>query len=208
MQIDAVEIIARLFIRDGELRLVDEALQIARGQREIMGEFASREIGEIAVRQGLQIEPRAARAQLQLARFAGRLQRDLRAVGELAHDVIERMGGQRRAAGGADVGREPFGHFEIEIGRLEEQRAALRLEKHVGQDRDGVAALHHAMDVAERLQKRRAFESDFHGRPIGSSVRKPDQSPAGGADFGSAQAKSQGSTAYSPPKSTGNSAPA
>ena len=89
-----------------------------------MAEIARREIGKIAVRQRLQIEARAARAQLQLAAFAGRLQRDLRAIGELAHDVIERMGGQRRAAGCADIGGHRFGHFEIEIGRLEE--AALR----------------------------------------------------------------------------------
>ena len=129
-----------------------------------MGEIARGEIGEIAVRQALQIEARAARAQLQLAAFAGRLQRDLRAVGQLADDVVERMGGQRRAAGWRDVGGELFGHFKIEIGRLEEQRSALRLDQHIGQDRDGVAALHHAMDMAKRLQKRRAFESDFHAR--------------------------------------------
>ena len=37
MQENAVEIIARLFVRDGELRLVDQPLEVARREREIDG---------------------------------------------------------------------------------------------------------------------------------------------------------------------------
>src|SRR5262249_45443040 len=69
-----------------------------------------------------------------------------------------------------------------------------RLHQHVGEDRYGVAALDHAMDMAERLQQRCAFDGDFHVwiRPLawnlsrgGTKVarswllRKGDRAPGG-----------------------------
>ena len=53
---NAVEIIARLLVGDGELRLVDQPLEIGRGEREPVAKLAGGEIGKIAVRQGLQMK--------------------------------------------------------------------------------------------------------------------------------------------------------
>jgi hypothetical protein len=35
-------------------------------------------------------------------------------------------------------------------------------DQHVAEDRNGVAALDHAMDVAQRFQELRAFDGDLH----------------------------------------------
>jgi hypothetical protein len=91
VQIDAVEVIARLLGRDRELRLLDQALEIGRGERELMGHLAGRDIGKIAFRQGLQREAGAPGADRQHRPVARGFQHDLRAFGELAHDLVEHM---------------------------------------------------------------------------------------------------------------------
>ena len=47
MQIDAVQIVARLFGRNGKASLVDKALQVMGGQFEGVRKFAARQIREI-----------------------------------------------------------------------------------------------------------------------------------------------------------------
>ena len=51
VQIDAVQIIARLFRRNGKARLLDEALQIRAVNGELVTDFAGSEIGEVFRRQ-------------------------------------------------------------------------------------------------------------------------------------------------------------
>ena len=97
VQIDAVEIIARLFGRDRELGLVDQPLEVGGRQRERMAHLAGGEIGEIAFRQGLQGEARAPGADREHGAVAGAFDHDLRALGQLAHDVVEHV---RRHGGG------------------------------------------------------------------------------------------------------------
>jgi hypothetical protein len=101
---DAVEIIARLFRGDRELRLVDEALEVAGREREAVGQIARGEIREIAFGQGLEHEARAPGADLHLAAVACDLERHLRALGELAHDVVDHMGRHGGGARGRDLG--------------------------------------------------------------------------------------------------------
>jgi hypothetical protein len=96
------------------------------------------------------------------------LQRDLRSVGQLAHDVVEHMGGNRCRPAGSAFGGQRFRHFEIEVGRLQRELGTVGAQQHVAEDRNGVAALDHTMDVAQRLQELRAFDGDLHcnTRPI------------------------------------------
>ena len=57
---------------------------------------------------------------------------------------------------GATSAGDRLDHLEVEIGRL--QARACRLlgaDQHVGEDRNGVAPLDHAMHVAQRLQELR-----------------------------------------------------
>ena len=53
--------------------------------------------------------------------------------------------------------------LEIEIGGLQAQRRLLGPDQHVGEDRNGVAPLDHAMHVAQRLQQLCALDGDLHG---------------------------------------------
>ena len=157
-----------------------------------MRHVAGGEIGKIVLGQGLQREARAPGADRQHRAVAVAFQHDLRAVGQFAHDVVEHMrrhGG--RAAGGGFSGQR-FGHLEVEVGGLQRQPRVFGADQHVAEDRNGVAALDHAMDVAQRLQQLRAFDGDLHcntrlilkmekpGGPKGAPRRlrpeKPDQS--------------------------------
>ncbi len=58
VQKNAIEVVARLFIGNRELGFVDQPLEVAGGEVERVTEFARGEVGEIAVRQSLQVEPR------------------------------------------------------------------------------------------------------------------------------------------------------
>src|SRR6185295_9031238 len=100
--------------------------------------------------------------------------------------------------------RQRFGHLQVEVGRLQRQAGIFGADQHIAEDRDGVAALDHAMDVAQRFQQLRAFDGDLHcitrqrwksraaGRRAaaletrkagsGTDLIKPPGGPQGGAD--------------------------
>jgi len=99
-----------------------------------MAEIACSEVGEIAVRQGLQIEPRASRAQLQLALLAIRFERNLSPIRQFADDLIEDMRRKRGRASLANVRRQALGYLKIEIGRPEKQRLILGAQQDVRQN--------------------------------------------------------------------------
>src|SRR6185295_5457559 len=97
---------------------------------------------------------------------------DLRAFGQLAHDLVEHVRRHRCRAARAHLGGDGFGDFQIEVGRLEAELRLLRLDQHVGENGYRVAALDHAMDVAQRLQQVGALDGDLHGRnPARSGTR-------------------------------------
>ena len=168
VQIDAVEIVARLFRRDRKLRAVDQPFDVGGRQREGMRHVAGGEIGKVALGQRLQREARAAGADRQHRAVAVAFEHDLRAVGQLAHDVVEHVRGNRGRAASAGLGGERLRHLEIEIGRLQRKLRVLGAQQHVAEDRDGVAPLDHAVHVAQRFQELRAFDGDLHCniRPI------------------------------------------
>ena len=87
------------------------------------------------------------------------IERDLGAVGQLSHDVVEHVRGNRARARLLDRGRHAVDDLHVEVGRLQRQLVALGAQEHVGEDRDGVAPLDDAMDVVERLQEVRPFDS-------------------------------------------------
>ena len=181
MHEDAVQVIAGLLGGDGELRLVDQAFELGRRQLEFVAEIPRGHLGKIALGQRLQREARAAGEKRELARFAGRLERGLRALRQLAHDVVERVGGKRRRAGAGDLGRNLLGNLEIEIGGLQQQGFVARLEENVGQDRDRRAPLDNAVDMAERPQKSRSLDRDLHGPKIRLARESKARGSRGGA---------------------------
>ena len=87
---------------------------------------------------------------------------DLRALGQLAHDLVEHVGGHGGGAARRHLGGDAVDDFEIEVGGLQAELALLGLDQHIGQDRDGVAPFDHAVDVAQRLQQFGTLDGDFH----------------------------------------------
>ena len=76
------------------------------------------------------------------------------------------------APGLRDIGGDALVDLQVEIGRHQPDRSVLaRLDQHVGQDRDRVAALHDRLDVAEALQEGRPFNRRFHRCQAPSSAR-------------------------------------
>ena len=71
MEVDAIEVIARLFGRDRELGLVDQPLEVFGGKRELVRHVADGKIGKVALRQSLQREARASGADRQRGAIAG-----------------------------------------------------------------------------------------------------------------------------------------
>src|SRR3546814_20359424 len=55
---------------------------------------------------------------------------------------------------------------QVHVCRSQRQCLAVRLDQHVGQDRNGIAPLHDALYVREGLEERRAFNGQLHDRML------------------------------------------
>ena len=161
VHINAVEVIARLFVRDGELGALDQLAQRCRRQRETVREAARFQVGEAVGREAREVETRAAGTDLHLLGAIG-FEPYFAAVGELAHDFVERMRGHSGRACRLHHRRHRLGHFDVEIGGAQVDLAVRGLEQHVGEDRVGVAPLNDAMHMPQRLQQRVALQCDLH----------------------------------------------
>jgi hypothetical protein len=118
---------------------------------------------EILGRQCCEREARASRAQGDLALVARGLEADLAAVGQLAHDVVERMRRHRRGARLADLARNGLDDREVHVGRGERDLFLAGVEQHVREDRDGVAPFDDALDMREPLEQGGTFDRELHG---------------------------------------------
>ena len=161
VEVDAVEIVARLLVGDRELGALDQLAEGRRGEREFVAEGAGLEVGKTVGREAREVEPRAARGEQHLLAALG-LEPDFGAVGELADDLVERVGGNRGGARRSDHRGDALGHLDVEVGGAQVERAVGRLEQHVGEDRVGVAPLDDAMHMAQRFEQMVALERDFH----------------------------------------------
>ena len=153
VQVDAVQVIAGFLGRDCETRLLDQAPEVATADGEVIGEVARRQVREVVMRKRLQREARAAREDRDALAVARLLQLELGAVRELPHDVIEHVGGHRGGAALRDLRPNAFDDLDVEIGGGHLELPVARLEQHVGQDGNGVAAFHDALHMSESLQK-------------------------------------------------------
>ena len=168
MKIDAVEVIPRLFRRDRKPRLVDQLREVFRRQREFVRQRARGQCRKILARQRLQLKARASRRQRQPSVALAIFQQHLRAIRQLAHDVVKRVGGGRRRPAAHDVGAYGLHHFDIEIRRRQRQRSLLGMQQHIGQDRDRIAPLDDALHMVQRFEKACPFDGDAHPKSKGS----------------------------------------
>jgi hypothetical protein len=112
----------------------------------------------------LQREARSAGADGEHGAVAGRLQHDLRSFRQLAHDVVDHMRRHRGRAAGRDLRRDRLVHLEIEIGCFQRELRFFRADQDVGEDRNGIAPLDHAMDMSKRFEELGPLDRDFHLR--------------------------------------------
>ena len=161
VEIDAVEVVAGLFIADGELGALDQLAQRGGRHGELMAEAARLEIGEAVGRQARQVKARAARGQHHVLAAIG-FEAHFGAIGQLADDFIERMGRHRGGARGRDHGGDRFGHLDIKVGGAQLHLVIAGLEQHVGENGVCVPPLHDPVHMAQRLEQMIAFERDFH----------------------------------------------
>ena len=157
VQIDAVQVVARLLGGDGKPRLVDEALQVLRIELELLAQVTDADVGEVLRRQRLQRKARVTCSERQALLLRVLAHVDLGAVGKLAHDVVQHMGGHGDSAGSANLGGDRLDDLALQIGRLELERGVAGAQEHVRQDGNGRPSLDDARDVAERPQEFTTF---------------------------------------------------
>ncbi len=162
MQKNAVQVVARLFRRNGKPRLVDDALQFRRRNLERMPEIARCNIRKILRPERLQGEPGLSRRERQPLFLRVALQFDLRPVGQLAHDVVQHVRGNRQRTRLRHVGLGLLDDLALEVRRLELQPSRRRLQQHVRQDRDRRAPFHDTRDMPERSRQFAFFDNQTH----------------------------------------------
>ncbi len=173
MEIDAVQIIAGLLGRDGEARLLDQALQVRRRQREAVAEIVDAERREIVRGQRLERELRRAGGDGKPSLLAVAVELDIGSFGQLAHDVVEHMRRYRGGAFALGLARHRLDQLHVEIGGGQLQLVLGRADQDVGQDGDGIAPLDHARDMGERACQAWFVDGEAHGDKIPRKCRFP-----------------------------------
>ncbi len=162
VEIQAVQIIAGLFGRDGEPGLVDQPGEVFLGQGEAGARGVGRHDREVAGRQDRQVEFRAAGLDHQTGVVAVVAERNLGAVGQFADDLVEGVGRGGDLALDIHLGLGLVDHLHVEVGGGERQLVVAGAEQNVGQDRNGIAALDDALHVPEGLEERGSFDGQLH----------------------------------------------
>ena len=166
VQVDAVQVVPRLFGGDGEPGLFDQALQLVRRDLKSMRQLAVGHRREVLAGEAREREGGAARSEVEATVFAAEIEAHLAAVGQLADDVVERMCRHGGAAGFGDLGRGDLDDGEVQIGGRQLQLAVFGDQLHVGENRDRVALFDHALNVRERAEEGAAFDGQFHRFPV------------------------------------------
>ena len=111
-------------------------------------------------------EARAPRDHVELPTLAPvESHRDLRTVRQLADDVVKGERGRGHGAFQLDGGLGLVDDGKIHVRCREPQAVApLRIDAHIGKNRDRVAPLDDALHMRQRAQKRGAFDREFHAR--------------------------------------------
>ena len=162
VEVEAVQIVAGLFGRDGEPGLVDQPGEVFLGQGEARARGVGRHDREVAGRQDRQVEFRTAGLDHQTGIVAVVAERDLGTVRQFADDFIEGVGGGGDLALDIHLGLGLVDHLHVEVGGGERQLVVPGAEQDVGQDRNGVAALDDALHVAKGLEERGSFDGQLH----------------------------------------------
>src|SRR5262249_33645841 len=105
------------------------------------------------------------------AAVSPRLQLDLRPLGQLADNVVEHV---RRHGGGTrllHLGVQRLDDLDVEIGGLQLEPVLAGADQHVRQNRNGITALHHAVNVGEGPYELAPLDRDLHGE-IRMTIRK------------------------------------
>ena len=161
VDIDAVQIVASLFGGDGEPRRIDHVAHIGGGDGEGVRHVADTDRREILDRQCRKTEVRPSGTDHGVA--VGDRNLDLCAIGQFANDIVQKMRRHRRRSGGGDRAFNLRCDIHVHVSGCHQQRAVGGLQHDIGQDRNGVAAFDHGLDLAEWPKKADPIDGEFHG---------------------------------------------
>ncbi len=153
VEIDAVQVVARLLRADREAGTIDQPPKLHGRQTEAMRQRPGGHGREILGRQHHQLGVVAAGPQFQLCIAARVVEFDLRVLGQLADDFVQRRRGSGAGAVTRRAGRHVLDDGNFHVGRGQRQRAVAHRQHDVGQDRNGIALLDHALNVSQRLEQ-------------------------------------------------------
>ena len=119
VEVEAVQVVARLLGGDREAGLVDQPDQVGGVDGDRIGEPLGRHHREVAGRQHRQVEARAPGLHRQARILAGVAQRDVGALRQLADDLVEGVRRRGDLAGALDLGRARVGDLHVEVGGRE-----------------------------------------------------------------------------------------
>ena len=140
------------------------ARRVCAGQAELVRQAARGHRGKVLDRQHHQLGGVAAGPQRKLRVAAGMVEFDLGAVRQLADDLIQRRGRRGAGAVAGGCGGHILHDGDFHVGGGQRQLAVPHGDHDVRQDGDGVAPLHHALDVGQRLDQGGAVGLELHGQ--------------------------------------------
>src|SRR4029077_13139899 len=108
-------------------------------------------------------EGRAAGVHYHCVAFSAGLDLDLRALAQLPDDVIERVRRRGRLTFSLNLSRNLLDDLEIHVGRAQRQPPSCSAQQYIRKYWDCGAPFHHALHVAQRLEKSRPFDDELHG---------------------------------------------
>ncbi len=127
-----------------------------------MAHLAGAHVRKVVGRQNLQGEFRRTRDQRHPPIVRPQRQFDLRAVRQLADDIVKHVGRNGGAALPRHLGLDGLDNLNIEVGRCQRYGLALGVKKDIRQDRNCIAPFDHACHVVKSLQKRISFDNQPH----------------------------------------------
>ena len=164
VDVDAVQIIARLLGRDRESGLVDQPRQLGGAHAELDAQLLLADRRELVGGQARQVEHRPGSPDRHLAATFRLLDADLAALLQLADDVEQGVSGDGRGAAAGDLGGLVRDQRQIHVGGGEAQTISVGGELDVGQDRNGRPPLDDVLDMGQRPQQGRALDGKLHGQ--------------------------------------------
>ena len=139
-----------------------------------MAEIVDAERREIVGRECLQREAGRPAGDAQPSLLAVKRKLDIGFLGQLAHDIVQHVGGHGGCAAALGPARQCLDQFHIEVRRRQPELILARIQQHIGEDGDCIAPLDHARHMGKRLGQAGLIDGHMHAfKPANRLFRAP-----------------------------------